>query len=245
MTFYTHKNKTQQGSPSKHAQPWNLWPKNILDVICRYLQIIYFSTFFPYVCPKPSSQDLSPRTKSSVRVAGLVVSASRNSESPSSNSSPGREPVPEVIFAGGIGETKKRVTTGRLALRSGVIFWLFCCCWGEWVGYMKLRVFWSGITDMTMYDPLIVWTSGGYMPFKHLLILQSIQVGCWCFSPSLVVKQHPEKKQIKNKEKTPLIKDILKHTTCHLKRQKIITWMGTPSPNRKIFLQQTFWFHSA
>lgn len=107
MTFYTHKNKTQQGSPSKHAQPWNLWPKNILDVICRYLQIIYFSTFFPYVFPKPSSQDLSPRTKSSVRVAGLVVSASRNSESPSSNSSPGREPVPEVIFAGGIGEKKK------------------------------------------------------------------------------------------------------------------------------------------
>lgn len=76
---------------------------------------IFFHIFsICFAVPKPSSsQDLSPRTKSSVRVAGLVVSASRNSESPSSNSSPGREPVPEVIFGGGIGETKKS-QRGRL-----------------------------------------------------------------------------------------------------------------------------------
>lgn len=52
-------------------------------------------------------EDLSPRTKSSVRVAGLVVSASRNSESPSSNSSPGREPVPEA--AQQMGKTLKEI----------------------------------------------------------------------------------------------------------------------------------------
>ena len=70
-----------------------------------------------------------------------MVSASRNSESPSSNSSPGREPVPEVT-PGRIGERTycpqpKKSPGPRVEVGSCFGFLLL----GDGFGYIEIRVF--------------------------------------------------------------------------------------------------------
>lgn len=137
MTFYTHKNKTQQGSPSKHAQPWNLWPKNILDVIC-YLQIIYFSTFFPYVLQSPSRavrRTWAPEPRAACAWPGWWFRPrGTRSRRPAIAALEGN-PCRRWFSVGGL--VKQKRVKGVVWLRLGVLFVFLLL--GEWPGAIPVQ----------------------------------------------------------------------------------------------------------